>query len=99
MGDGTGDGTVRYDPINTKLRHDNEDLERQLFKRVETEKKLKIRLKNAETRIKAMMEDNDETQKLKAYVEKQKKKMADLKKYMQKLPTRDEYDQLKRTKK
>jgi len=101
--DATGDGIVRYDPIATKLRHENEELRREAARRSETESKLRDGIKNLEARIYQMSEkhhsEQSEVTKIYSSYAKQKKKMSDLKKYMQKLPTRDEYEQLKRNKK
>jgi len=64
---------------------------------------LKVKVKQLEARVNALVQGNQqgdsEAMKLRTAYEKQKKKMADVKKYMQKLPTRPEYEELKRTKK
>ena len=56
-----------------------------------------------EVRVNILMQGNQQEEseaiKLRSAYEKQKKKMTDVKKYMQKLPTRPEYEELKRTKK
>ena len=60
-------------------------------------------MKQLEARVNALVQGNQqgdsEAMKLRTAYERQKKKMADVKKYMQKLPTRQEYEELKRTKK
>ena len=60
-------------------------------------------MKQLEARVNALVQGNQqgdsEAIKLRTAYERQKKKMADVKKYMQKLPTRQEYEELKRTKK
>ena len=60
-------------------------------------------MKQLEARVNALAQGNQqgdsEAMKLRTAYERQKKKMADVKKYMQKLPTRQEYEELKRTKK
>ena len=60
-------------------------------------------MKQLEARVNALVQGNQqgdsEAVKLRTAYERQKKKMADVKKYMQKLPTRQEYEELKRTKK
>merc|ERR1712137_16069 len=72
-------------------------------KRIATEKKLKMKVQHLELRVNTLMAENrhedSETAKLRSAYAKQKKKMADVKKYMQTLPTRPEYEELKRKKK
>merc|ERR1711990_653427 len=64
---------------------------------------LKSKVKHLEIRINSLSQGNQqeesEAMKLRTAYERQKKKMAGVKKYMQKLPTRPEYEELKRTKK
>ena len=64
---------------------------------------MKVKVKQLEARVNALVQGNQqgdsEAMKLRTAYERQKKKMADVKKYMQKLPTRPEYEELKRTKK
>merc|ERR1712212_1303611 len=95
-------GPVRYDPLLTKMRHENEQLRLDVERRSSQERELRKRLERAERRIQEgtsfMSKEKKTADVLRHHNEKLERQIKDLKKYLARLPTRDEYTALQNEK-
>lgn len=92
------DSVVRYDPLMTKIRHENEELRLDIDRRKAHERDLRKRLERAERRILEAGQMTTKMESMKKHNQKLEKQLRSLKKYLSELPTRDEYKTLQNEK-